>query len=309
MDPRLVPINGLIALLRGEGGWPPRLKAQGFQRDQLEVPLTTPAGDTRVDAVIYRLDPNLVLLAECKSGRNIDEPQARKYEAATADLLRRTDALPPQLRRAGAVEVKPLFVGTEEHRADLEGGLRRLSIDAPLLTVGSERVRLSDTSGIRGLGGFDESHGAGLPPARFRVDHQSPDAEVREVVLPEVVAAQARSEDFLAIESLCEAVLPEWPILAPGVRGEFIRKVERTARELAAHELRGRIRLDPGPRGHRSRIVINSTPASNRPQGRTQAWQAQQRRAATGLRGQPRPAIEGQTSLDDLAAEGGLADE
>lgn len=309
MDPRLVPINGLIALLRGDGGWPALLGEQGFERHQLEVPLTTPVGDTRIDALIYRLDPNLVLLGECKSGRNIDEDQARKYEAGTADLMRRTDALPRRLRNLGKVEVKPLFVGMEQHRADLEAGLRRLSIDAPLLTVGPERVRLSDTSAINGLEDFDERHEAGMPPARFRVDHQSPDRELREVLLPEVVAAQARSEDLLAIETLCLAVLPEWPILALGARGEFIKKVERVVRELASSELRGRIRVDPGTRGERSRVVIVSTPESNRPQGRTQAWQAQQRRAAQGLRGQPRPTIPGQTSLDDLAAEGGLADE
>lgn len=308
MDPRLLPINGLIALLRGDGGWPALLKDQGFERYLLEMTLTTPVGDTRIDAVLYRQDPGLVLLGECKSGRNIDEEQARKYEAATADLLRRTDALPPRLRQAEAIEVKPLFVGTEEYRADLEAGLRELSIGAPLLTVGPARVRLSDTSGLRGLDDFDESHDAGLPPARFRVDHQSPDEEIREVLLPVVVAAQARGEDILAIESVCEAVLPEWPVLAHGARGDFIRKAERVARRLAANELRGRIRLDPGAANHRSRIRILSTPATNRPQGRTQAWQAQQRRAAKGLRGQPRPPIEGQTSLDDLAEEGGLAD-
>lgn len=54
---------------------------------------------------------------------------------------------------------------------------------------------------------------------------------------------------------------------------------------------------------------FEAVPAWKRPQGRTQAWQAQQRRASRGLRGQAREQIEGQTSLDDLAAEGGLADE
>ena len=149
MDPRLIPINGLIALLRADGAWPALLKEQAFERFQLEAPLTTPVGDTRVDAVIYRLDPHLVLLSECKGGRNIEEEQARKYLAATADLLKRTDALPPRLRRATGVTVLPLFVGLEEHRADLEAALRGLKINAPLLTIGAQRVRLSNTSGIR----------------------------------------------------------------------------------------------------------------------------------------------------------------
>jgi hypothetical protein len=48
--------------------------------------------------------------------------------------------------------------GREVHRADLEAGLRSLGVDAPLLTVGPERVHLSGTSGIEGLDDFDLHH-------------------------------------------------------------------------------------------------------------------------------------------------------
>ena len=44
MDERLIPINGLIALLRGDGGWPKTLGDAGFKRHQLEVPISTPKG-------------------------------------------------------------------------------------------------------------------------------------------------------------------------------------------------------------------------------------------------------------------------
>jgi len=218
VDPRLIPINGLIALLRADGAWPALLKEQAFERFQLEAPLTTPVGDTRVDAVIYRLDPHLVLLSECKGGRNIEEEQARKYLAATADLLKRTDALPPRLRRATGVTVLPLFVGLEEHRADLEAALRGLKINAPLLTIGAQRVRLSNTSGIRGLDDFDHHHTRGLPPARFRVDHQSLPEEIQEVLVPELIAAQAGARDIVALEGLAAAVISEWDVLAHGAR-------------------------------------------------------------------------------------------
>lgn len=120
MDPRLIPVNGLIALLRGEGGWPDLLRQQGFERHLLEVTLTTPVGDTRADAVIYRQAPDLVLVCECKSGTNIDEDQARKYQAVTAAGLRRTGATPPLLAQSEAVDVQTLFVGAEENRASLE---------------------------------------------------------------------------------------------------------------------------------------------------------------------------------------------
>jgi hypothetical protein len=42
MDERLIPINGLLALLRGEGNWPPQLREQRFRRHQLEMPIATP---------------------------------------------------------------------------------------------------------------------------------------------------------------------------------------------------------------------------------------------------------------------------
>lgn len=166
MDERLIPINGLIALLRAEGGWPDELRQQGFERHRLEMPISTPLGDVRADALTYRCAPDLVLLTECKSGRNIEEAQARRYLGANAEWLRRGGALPPVLRNSPGVAVGTLFVGREEHRADLERGLRQLGIDAPLLTVGSDRVRLSGANATPGLDDFKVRHEAGLPPPR-----------------------------------------------------------------------------------------------------------------------------------------------
>jgi hypothetical protein len=309
MDPRLIPVNGLIALLRGDGGWPPLLKEQGFQRYQLESPLTTPLGDTRIDAVIFKVSPALVLPCECKSGENIDEEQARKYLAADPALLRRTDALPPQLRKATDVTVLPMFVGTEENRPELERGLRHLDIDAPLLTVGPSRIRLSGASGITGLDDFDHRHGNGLPPARLPVDHQSPSEEIQELLLPELIAAQARGEDIVPIEAVCAAVVPEWGILSPGMQGSFIRRTEDAMRRLLQGDLRTHFRLDPGGSNRRSRVVIETTPAVMDPRGQTQAWRAQQRRATRMLRGKAQVQPEAQLSLEDLAEQGGLADD
>jgi hypothetical protein len=93
--------------------------------------------------------------------------------AATVEWLHRTGAVPPELRPAVDVRVCAMFVGREEHRADPGVGLRHLNIQAPLLTVGQQRVRLSAASGVPGLDDFAVSHRGGLPPARIPVDHQS----------------------------------------------------------------------------------------------------------------------------------------
>jgi hypothetical protein len=311
MDDRLIPLNGLIALLRGEGGWPGLLRDQGFLRHQLEVPISTPLGDLRADALIYRRQPDLVLLCESKSGRNVEEQQARRYEAAVIESLRRPGSIPPELVGSWtSVMVRPLFIGREEHRADLEHGLRRLGIEAPLLTVGAERVRLSGASGTTGLDDFDEQHDGGFPPTRIPVDHQSDDEPLLELLVPKLIAAQAREEDILAVESLAGAILPEWAVLSHGARQAFVRRLEALSIGLARDEFRGQFRYERAQgTGDRGRIVFEATPATRDPRGRTQAWQAQQKRAGRALK-RPRPSRPpGQLSIEDLADQGGLADE
>jgi hypothetical protein len=311
VDERLIPINGLLALLRGDGNWPALLRDQGFRRHQLEVPISTTLGDIRADALIYRLEPRLILLSECKSGRNIEGKQARRYMAADASWLRRAGVIPHELAGiSGELTVRTMFVGREERRADLEHGLVQLGIEAPLLTIGTSRVRLSGASSIVGLDDFDEQHDVGLPPARIPVDHQSGDDDLLELLIPQIIAAQARAEEILSVESIAATILPEWVVLSHSARQSFVSRLEPLLAALSSGEFRGQFRYERAQgTGDRGRVVIEATPATRDPRGRTQAWQAQQQRAARALRRRPRAELQGQMSLDELAYQGGLADE
>jgi hypothetical protein len=312
MDPRLIPINGLIALLRGEGGWPRLLGEAGFKRHQLEMPLITKEGEVRADALLYRESPDLILPCECKSGKNIDLKQAEKYLSLDGDWLRRSGAIPPPLSESESIAVQTLYVGTDKYRPELEQGLQQLGA-LPLLTVSAERIQLSGAGRTPGLSDFIEPHNAGLPPARLPVDHQSDDDEILESLIPVIVAAQASLKDHVGIDGICEDILPEWPILGAKARGEFVGRVTQLVKGLAAGDMKGQFRYEPpsGPQPHPpGRLAILDTPARRHPQGRTQAFQAQQRKAEKVLRRKTRKGpLPGQTSLDDLAQEGGLADE
>jgi hypothetical protein len=269
----------------------------------------TSLGNAVADAILFREDPDLVVLSEAKSGRNIDEDQARTYAATDAHSLRRAGTMPPLFGRGRDPAVACMFVGLEEERADLETALTHLGINAPLLTIGRDRVRLSDTSAVHGLDDFDRVHESGLPPARVRVDHQSPPSEIQELLVQEIVAGQARGEEHLDTEALCQAMLPEWPILSHSGRRLFIRRVEEVARSLAQGAMRRDIRFEPTSGQTRSRIAVIHSPVQFDPRGATQSWQAVERRAARALGRTPRPQIPGQMSLEDLAGEGGLAAE
>jgi hypothetical protein len=286
------------------------LREQGFQRHQLEVPVSTSRGDIRADAVIYRRDPDLIVLCECKSGRNLEAEQARRYALADFLSLQRTGAIPPELRGVGQVPVLALFVGRHAHRSELEAGLGRLNVEAPLLTLDAERVVLSGAGAVVGLDDCDERHGGGLPPARIPVDHQSPRQDLLEMLIPRVVAAQARDEDIVSVESLAEGLLAEWSILSHGGRQRFIGGLALLLEDLARGEMRGQFRYERMSQPHtRGRIVIQVTPATHDPRGRTRAWQAQQKRAEGALDRRGLQATSGQLSLDELAEQGGLASE
>ena len=292
-----------------DAGWPSPLGEQGFTRHLLEATVQSSDGTIRADAIAYRCDPDLVLLAECKSGKNLEEEQARRYLTADAIALRRAGTLPAPFTKRDGVTVAAMFVGLEDHRAELESALNHLGINAPLLTIGRDRARLSGASGVSGLDDFDIPIHHGLPPARVPIDHQSPDDEVKELVIPKLVAAAARREDYVEVEQVCRDLLPEWAILSQGGRRDFVRQVEQILRGAAASDLKRSYRFEPQSQEIGARAVILGSPASFDSRGATQAWQAQQRKAAKALGRSRAPAIEGQLSLEDLAEGGGLATE
>lgn len=142
------------------------------------------------------------------------------------------------------------------------------------------------------------------------MDHQSDDQAILEVLVPHVVAAQARNDDFLAVETLAAQVLPEWPVLTHGARQSFLGRIAELLRRLATTDMRGQFRFEAlGEADSRGRIVIEASPATKDPRGRTRAWQAQRSRAEASLRRRGARPLPGQLSLDELADQAGLASE
>jgi hypothetical protein len=311
MDPRLIPLNGLIALVRGDGRWPRALGEQGLRVHIFEAPVYTDEGNITADAILYRLDPPLLVLAECKGGRNINAQQARRYMTANPAGVFAAGSLPPGLRNRDDAHIVAMFVGNETHRGDLEASMVQHEIQAPLLTVGSDHVRLTQVEAASGLETFDVPHQAGLPPARFPIDQDSPIEEIHELTAPILVAAQARQEETIDVEAICREILPEWSVLGREAQRGFISRVDDAVRRLVGGELGAQFSYEPGTKASHARVRIVESPAASDPRGTPQSWQAQQRRAAKALGRQRQPQIEGQIelSLEDLAQEGGVGED
>jgi hypothetical protein len=311
MDPRLIPLNGLIALVRGDGLWPRALGGQGLRAHIFEAPVYTDEGNITADAILYRLDPPLLVLAECKGGRNIDAQQARRYLTANPDGIFAAGSLPPRLRNRDDAHIVAMFVGNETNRGDLEASMVQHEIRAPLLTLGPDRARLTQVGPASDLEVFDVAHQAGLPPARFPIDQHSPTEEIHELTAPILVATQARQEETIDVEAICREILPEWPVLGKEAQRGFISRVDDAVRRLVGGELGAQFSYEPGTKASHARVRIIGSPAATDPRGTPQSWQAQQRRAAKTLGRQRQPKIEGQIefSLEDLAQAGGVGED
>jgi hypothetical protein len=148
-----------------------------------------------------------------------------------------------------------------------------------------------------------------LPPARFPIDHQSSEAEINELLLPLLTSALARRAEFLGLEVICAELLPEWSLLPFGAQGDVRNRVQDALRRLSAGSLRAEMRYEPRTGTMDGRAVFTRTPAEFDPRGATRAWQAVGERASRALGRERHAAVEGQLSLEDLAEEGGIAEE
>lgn len=299
-----MPLNAVLALVRADGAWFSDLADQGFRLHSIELKIQSPLGLVVADVVIYREAPDLVLLCECKSGRNLEEAQARKYAASDAAALRRGGSLPGALAgREQSVTVRPMFVVMDEARANVESALQRWDIEAPVLSIDHGFARV-DGPCPSGLEPFVSESGSPrrLPFGRVRVDHQSPLSELLELLAPQIIAAQAKRQSELDLEQAAASIYRAWPSLSVPGRRELVRRLRDCAKHLASNSMKGIIRVEHGSNAIAPRVVIEQTPATLDTRGMPQAWQGEARGMAEdlGRSGGPPPEEDQQLSLDDL---------
>lgn len=304
MEARLWPLNALIALLKGDGGWPRPLGDLGFALHRIELPVVTSAGGIVIDVVASRDHPAALLACEGKSGNNVEEPQAIKYKALTTDDVRRLTG-----RVSGPTHV--VYACFEASLARIRLGLAKVGLDANILTISERRAQLIPSETGAELA-FEELLPGTPPPRYIPVDGDSPDEEYREVLLPAIVASAARSIDRLTVQTLCESTMPMWTHVGRDqARRVHERSVDVLTRLAATAEFRNFFSIEPGGRDLSAAVVrILRTPAAFDPRGETQGWQGIQRRATKVMRGRGIPVSPGQLSFEDLAqAEGVGPDE
>lgn len=297
MERRLLPVNAWIALHKGGAGWPLRFKEQGFAIHKFEVPITVASGNLVVDGTSVRMDPPAVLALEAKSGASVQNDQAKRYAEIRPIHVARHAGLP--MNPASAIQ-EVVYACTLEGRDGVRVDLARLELRFPLLVVGDSQVRLEAESSTV-LNGFDDKV-PGPPPRYIALDHDSPAEEFVEHLIPALMAAASRGEDFVSVESLLRGVLPFWDAYGSPVKRSLVRKGRDALARAIQANLSGDFTFEPkGSHADADVIRILNSPVEFDPRGQTQSWQRLERRAAKTLGRPKRAESPGQTALfEDL---------
>lgn len=292
MEQRLIPINALIALTTGQGGWPPVLAEAGYRLHGIEVVLRPSESQrTCIDGVLAHMELRVATLAECKSGQNLNGRQLKAYSAVTGTHLASQVGFP---FRDPTPEI--LLVGLVENRERLEIAKRSLGLELPTMLVSQQTVRLEgDLGGLKAC----EIAVPGWPPRIIPVDIHSSDEDLIRHLIPKIIAEMARGTEVVAVESLLGQVIGWWDLYpSGGERKQLCARATSVLRSAAERQYAQDFTVEERKGENGGVIRILRSPVSYRPRGVTQGWQRLQRQTLATLgRRHLKPESPGQLEL------------
>jgi len=310
MENRLVPINGFLCLLQPNDVTPPVLADAGFHLAGLEVSAEAHDGSVVIDGLIFHPEASHLVAAEAKCGSNIEPAQARKY--GQIDPVQLVQTAYVSLRSTEAPTAEVVYVCRGENLVRIRKGLTKEALAYSIIAVGPTMIDLDP--GANASPHLSKAFAGGPvamagPPARLiPFDHESPDSQVRPVVLAALVEAMAQRCSELTLKGLAERATPHLAMYSRRTQGDIVKKVARVARAIAEDDPT-HFQFVP-QNGKRDGIVrILKSPGALHVRGRTQAWRAVGRPGRV-RRGTQRVEVEGQLDLlGDLYAVENDADE
>lgn len=294
MEARLVPVNAVLDLALADGLNPAPLAIAGWRVVCLETPVKTALGTVVCDVVLFNASTGHLLVAEAKSGANIEEAQARKL--AVIDPVTLVSAGGITIPQAVQLRREAMFVCLAEHVDRITLGVAAAELAIPVLAVDTEGARLANPA----LASYELAAAFGEvtlwthPVARIiPFDHESPSRVFDSPVRAELVAQLDRRRPSVTMRALTEQVVTHFALYGKRAQGQLVAKVTEAARK-AADRAPGRLRFERATGTTEPRIVILSSPEEFDTRGRTQGYQALFR---ARNRRRPTPQIPGQMDL------------
>lgn len=305
MEARLIPLNAFIALAApAVTSWPNTLHVLGYQLEALEVPATTDAGRVVIDCVAFHADENRFLLAEGKSGGNIEPDQARRYSEVDPRSL--VTLIGVTVSTPGELTSEAIYLCLEEFADRIVLGLSQAGCDYPVIAVGERQLTLHGSGKLDSplVRAFSTPVSVpGPPPAIILVDELSADVEYDDLVSAALVAAVAKGEEMISCTDLTARAIPYLHLFGARHRNDFVKAVAAAAERLSAAAPETFEFRAPTQSRDYAVVRVQDSPEQSDPRGRTQRYQSIKSRM-TGASGEPVGEVQGSLFDDvDLAEE------
>ena len=302
MEERLIPLNAVLDLATPGGINRPVLAEAGYQVAGLEIPCVTPAGNVVVDIVLAHTEISHMIAVEAKSGSNVEEPQAERYQALEARTVVRGAFV--TLRERADPQLDVMYACLADHAARVRLGLSQARTPFPMLVVHPDKVTLENAE--QASSAVREALASPVPllapPARhIPFDHDSDLDEIEPYVMAALVAAIARRVPMISLSTLTESATSHYVLYGTTTQTRLRRKVGEAAQRIATADP-GTFQYHPPAGNHDGFVKLLRTPEDNDPRGRTQGYQRLARVRQT-RRGRHDPTASGQLSLLDQLEE------
>ncbi len=236
----LIPVNALIGFLKRDRRWPSVLYELGYRLSMIDQRVTAPPiGTAEIDVICLKHRANHAILWECKSGRTVDERQARVYAAVSAEDVQRTGNV--TFPRPAEASVQQAYCCLESEGESIVSALASMGLNIPVVALGTQaraisgRFRDSETHD-RFAAGFS------LPPLeevpRFLIANaHTPKERIAPALFATVVSFLRRQRGKFSVRHLLQETFPDWDCMGTDLRRHLLSTANDIIVELCKNEL------------------------------------------------------------------------
>ena len=244
-------INAMIAMCRIDNKWPHYLYDMGYGVKWIEYPFTCHTGDTVVPDLVITSDiQHNCILFESKSGKNIEDEQAKRYMKVQPDDV--VYKLHVDTKGGKKPTIDVTYLCFTESAANVVQQLNNLSANFPVLEMSANSIKLvSKTFSVRQLN-QDFSQGIAIerdkiPMGYFPFDEGSSNSEIAPYVVRKLVSFARQNKPHFSSEEITREIVGSlWEQFGPTKKRNLINKVSSILGKAKVRELRGFLKKTEG---------------------------------------------------------------
>lgn len=212
----------------------------------IEQPVSVPGvGTVEADIISLNHGKNHAILWECKSGRSVDEKQARVYAAIKPEHVQRTGNI--TFEKPGSASVEVAYCCLSSDAKTVSKTLQSAGVALPVVSLGTTAELTSGRIHDRRLDTLLTT-GVSLPPLEdvpgfLLANTHTPVSELARLVFPTLVSLLRKQASKVSIRQILEETFNDWACMGTDLRRYLQERSKELIRELCDNELKDYARI------------------------------------------------------------------